>query len=106
MTERTRRLLAEHERETHFREALLSALQIAVFYEDAAGRYLGCNEAFSRALGVTAEELRRRTLPEVWPDRSYSDNHERDLRLLESGGVESYEGRLVDATGRWTAVWT
>ncbi|HLZ18096.1 MAG TPA: Cache 3/Cache 2 fusion domain-containing protein, partial [Smithellaceae bacterium] len=37
-----------------FMEALLSAMPIPVFYKDANLRYLGCNEAYSEYMGISA----------------------------------------------------
>lgn len=95
-----KRLLAEHERDRHFREALLAALPIPVYFKDAEGRYLGCNEAFCRLLGVQEESICGRTALDVWPGPVSEDYHRRDLRLLAAGGRETYEGTLVDAAGR------
>ncbi|MDX2081593.1 MAG: response regulator [Terrimicrobiaceae bacterium] len=99
-----RALLAEHETDRQFREALLAALPVAVFYKDAQGRFLGCNETFTRLVGVTEESIRGRLVTEVWSGPAYEGHHRRDLGLLASGGRESYEGVVMDVEGRERSV--
>ena len=52
-------------RTSRFSEALLSAIPTPAFYKDKEGRYLGCNSAFSEFMGVTSDQLRRKTIKEL-----------------------------------------
>jgi len=94
------RLNFQHERDAHFRDALFAALPIAVFFKDTSGRYLGCNEAFCERIGIRKEQLRGRTACEIWPSANVRHFHERDMDLLQHGGMQVYEGKILDAQGR------
>lgn len=51
----------------HFRESLLEALPLPVFYKDRRGRYLGLNEAFLRFFGAEREQLVGKTAWDIAP---------------------------------------
>jgi two-component system, sensor histidine kinase and response regulator len=85
--------------EAAFRKALLETLPIGVFYKDADGRYTGCNAVFSEVTGIPAETLCGKHPRDLWP-RDYSGVYEdKDAELLASGGVQIYQGRVLDASG-------
>jgi len=54
-------------RQRQFRESLLEALPIPVFYKDRGGRYLGLNRAFVRFFGAEREQLVGKTVWEIAP---------------------------------------
>ncbi|WP_246399447.1 PAS domain S-box protein [Geomonas silvestris] len=45
-----------------FSQMLIDCIPIPVFYQDVAGRYLGCNKAFEEVVGVTKRELVGRSM--------------------------------------------
>lgn len=89
----------ELKRHLTFLEALLIALPNPVFYKDREGRYLGCNEAFCRQLGVTPETIQGRTVFELWPSDLAQTYHQKDLDLMASGGSQVYESQVKNAAG-------
>jgi PAS domain-containing protein len=64
MAERSRlkKVEAELKRSLQFTESLLSAMPTPIFFKDAQGCYQGCNPAFTEIMGVSAEELRGKTV--------------------------------------------
>ena len=66
ITER-KRFESERLRNYKFTEALLHSIPIPVFFKDVKGLYLGCNEAFSRQMGVTSENIKGKTVMDLWP---------------------------------------
>jgi PAS domain S-box-containing protein len=89
----------QRERLLLFNEALMSAIPTPVFYKDRQGRYLGCNLAFSEVMGVTAEEIRGKTVFELWPSELARVYHEADLDLMANPHRQTYEGSVRDKDG-------
>ncbi len=83
-----------------FVEALLAAIPTPVFFKDAQGRYLGCNDAFTEQMGVTAEDLRGKTVYELWPSELAETYHQRDLELLRHPERQVYEFQVRDKDGQ------
>ncbi|MBN1935530.1 MAG: PAS domain S-box protein, partial [Anaerolineae bacterium] len=82
-----------------FTEALLSAIPTPVFYKDREGRYLGCNRAFSEIMGVTSEEMKGKTVFELWPSEHARTYHDKDLELMSNPARQIYEFTVRDQYG-------
>ncbi len=63
----------------------------AVFVKDLEGRYLMINSAGARFLGHTVDEVIGRTDAELFVPEVGRDIMERDRKVIESGGVQTYE---------------
>jgi len=87
------------ERNLRFTESLLLAIPTPVFFKDAEGRYIGCNSAFSEFMGVTAEQIRGKTVFECWPGEHARVYHERDLELIRNPVPQRYEFKVRDCHG-------
>jgi len=87
------------ERELRFTEALLSALPIPVFFKDADGIYLGCNKAFSDAVGYTSDELKGKTVFDIWPHELAQVYYDQDLEMLENPTHQAYETKVQTKNG-------
>lgn len=88
------------QRSLNFTESLLAALPTPVFYKDADGRYLGCNETFAELMGITAEEMRGKTAQELWPSEHAERYHQMDLELIQDPRLQIYEFEVRDKNGR------
>ncbi len=82
-----------------FLESLLEAIPVAVFFKDSTGRYIGCNEVFTRIMGVTSEEMAGKTVFELWPSAHAEVYHERDLELMRLRQHQTYEFEVKDKDG-------
>jgi diguanylate cyclase (GGDEF)-like protein/PAS domain S-box-containing protein len=82
-----------------FTEALLSAIPTPVFYKDKEGRYQGCNRAFSEIMGVTLEEMKGKTVYELWPSEQARTYHNKDLELMSNPARQVYEFEVRDKDG-------
>ncbi len=84
---------------TSLLSTLMDAIPNPIFYKDAKGRYLGCNRAFERELGVGKEEIRGKTVFEIAPLQLAMGYRRRDLELLATRGVQRYQStvRFADA---------
>ena len=90
---------AEIKRNLQFTESLLSAIPTAIFFKDAQGRYQGCNQAFTEIMGVTAQELRGKTVHELWPSEYAEVYHQKDLQLIKNPEHQVYEFEVKDKSG-------
>lgn len=89
----------ELQRSLNFIESMLAALPTPVFYKDTEGRYQGCNEAFTEVMGITAEQLRGKTVYELWPSEHAQRYHQMDLELLREPQLQVYEFEVKDKNG-------
>jgi PAS domain S-box-containing protein len=77
-----------------FSETLINTLPIPMFYKDAAGKYLGCNAAFSSFVGKTPEDLKGKTVYDFWSKEQADIYFQADQVLLQQGGQQTYETRV------------
>ncbi|MBN1487169.1 MAG: PAS domain-containing protein [Anaerolineae bacterium] len=87
-------------KQLRFTEALLAAIPTAVFFKDAQGRYLGCNNAFTEQMGVTTEKIKGKTVHEIWPSEQAEVYHQQDLALMAHPERQVYEFKVRDKDGQ------
>lgn len=88
------------ERILKFNEALLSAIPTPVFYKDKEGRYLGCNRAFTEIMGAASEQIKGKTVMELWPGEHAEMYHKKDLELMQNPARQLYEFKVHDKDGK------
>jgi PAS domain S-box-containing protein len=86
-------------RNHRFTEALLKSIPTPVFFKDTQERYIGCNEAFSLQMGVSAAHINGKTAMELWPGELSEMYHQKDMQLLENGEHQNYEYIIRDKEG-------
>ena len=82
-----------------FQQIFMDVIPIPVFFKDRDGKYLGCNEAFSKFLGRPKMDILGKSVFDLSPKRLADIYHARDIQLLSRGGVQSYESRVRSADG-------
>lgn len=87
-------------RNHQFTEALLKSIPTPVFFKDLEGKYLGCNEAFSQQMGVSSEEIKGKTVMELWPGELAEVYHQKDLQLMQNPEHQIYEYKIKDKNGK------
>ncbi|CAL96301.1 putative hybrid sensor and regulator protein [Azoarcus olearius] len=80
----------------HFTELLLESIPTAIYLKDADGRYLRFNRAFEEMYGIDREKWYGRRVLELVPGDEGRLMHKKDLELLQEGGHQSYEARIVN----------
>lgn len=97
----TERKKAEDElkRNVNFTNALLNAIPTPVFYKNREGLYQGCNRAFTELMGKTAEEIRNKTVYQIWPSEYAELYHQKDLELIQNPQRQVYEAAVKDKDG-------
>ncbi len=88
----------------NFYRALLEALPIPIYYKDAEGRYMGCNAAFERLIGLSCECLIGKTAREIMPQGEAAIQGAVDRELLSTPGVQAYEYAFENAEGTYYTV--
>jgi PAS domain S-box-containing protein len=82
-----------------FLQTLIDTIPSPIFYKDAGGRYLGCNGAFEKFIGLKRDEIEGKTVYGVAPKALADKYREMDLALLKKGGVQRYESKVRYADG-------
>jgi PAS domain S-box-containing protein len=90
----------EFKRTVNFLESLLKSIPNPVFWKDTDGRYQGCNPAFTEIMGVNSEQIRGKTVYELWPSEQASVYHQKDLELLKNPKQQTYEFEVKDKEGK------
>lgn len=97
--EELRRAHKELDDRNSFLNALLAAIPTPVFYKDNEGRYLGCNQAFIDQTGVASEEMKGRTVFDLWSAESAGILQREDQAMMETGKPRIYEKQITDKEG-------
>lgn len=91
------------EEKIQFLKTLLDTIPAPVFYKGRDEKYQGCNELFSsNVVGLPKESIIGRTINELpcsFSKQIASFHRKTDLKLLRSGGMESYESKVVCKNG-------
>jgi PAS domain S-box-containing protein len=86
-----------------FMETLIDSIPNPIFFKDVNGRYIGCNEHFSRAiLGLDRDQIIGRTvfqLPGIIPEELAQIYFCQDKKLFDEPGVQIYESMARCADG-------
>ncbi len=85
--------------QVQFLQTLIDAIPAPIFYKDAEGRYLGCNEAFTTCYGQTREEVIGKTVYDMAPRDLAEIYDTTDKALLKSAGIQKYEYSVMYADG-------
>ena len=83
-----------------FTDMLLLAMPMPVFYKDAQGRYMGCNDAFARVTGLSRRDIRGKMAAELWPAELATLHARHDEALHAGQGHQEYPGLLTDQHGQ------
>ncbi len=91
----------ESQTQTHFLKTLMNTIPVPIFYKDADGIYIGCNQSFvSFALGngKGVEDLvGKRVFDMGYPEDLAQKYHDADTALLTTGDSQVYEAQLPHA---------
>jgi len=80
-------------------QSALDALPTPIFFKDRAGRYQGCNRAFTELMGKRADELIGMSVYDLSPPDLARVYAEADEALMASGGQQRYETEVQPPGG-------
>jgi two-component system NtrC family sensor kinase len=83
----------------HFFQTVLETIPNPVYYKDAEGRYLGCNQAFGNFVGLRKDEVIGKTLRDLAPPALAPPHLEADQEVLRGRNSLTYEVEVVHADG-------
>ncbi len=83
----------------HFLQVLLDAIPTPVFYKDCQGRYLGCNFALEKCLGLSKQQVVGKTVHEIMPEDWAKRYARADQELFQHQSTQSYESSMTYADG-------
>ncbi len=84
----------------NFLQDLINTIPNPIFYKEASGNYLGCNEAFEKFLGKTKSEIIGKTVYELAPIDLADKYCQMDKVLFEERGVQIYESKVMHSDGK------
>jgi PAS domain S-box-containing protein len=82
----------------HFQQNLLDSIPTPVMFKDAELRYLGCNSAFERFVGLKKEKIIGKTVHEILDEETAGQEQTEDKKTLKKGNA-SYETTAVFKDG-------
>jgi len=76
----------------NFIETLLNTMKNPIFYKDIEGKYIGCNDAFTKFIGKSKDEIIGKTMYDFFQDQiDFCDIHgEVEKKLLNQEKVSDY----------------
>jgi diguanylate cyclase (GGDEF)-like protein/PAS domain S-box-containing protein len=89
-------MLQEH---VQFMHTLIEAIPSPLFYKDARGRYLGCNEAFLGYIGKEREAFIGKSVYDLAPSELAARYAAADELLFNAPGKQVYEAQVRYADG-------
>lgn len=95
VTKRTLALINQ----VRFQQNLIDSIPVPIYFKDTDLHYLGCNKAFEEALGFTKEHIIGKTAHEILPEKLARENHLKDLQLLKTGEIKTYQVSSVYPDG-------
>ena len=78
---------------------LIEAIPSPLFFKDAEARYLGCNQAFERFIGMAREAIIGKSVFEISPPDLAVRYHAADKALFDNPGVQTYEASVESSDG-------
>jgi len=82
-----------------FTARLLDTIPNPVFFKDENGRYLGCNTAFEKYLGIERRDLIGRSIHDIVPAAQADRYLAADRTLFEQRGTQTYQAEVRYADG-------
>ncbi|HMX17131.1 MAG TPA: EAL domain-containing protein [Rhodocyclaceae bacterium] len=87
------------EEQLRFIARLIETIPNPVFYKDTEGRYLGCNQAFEKFIGIPRDELVGRSVFDISPPDLAARYHAADQALFDHPGTQTYEASVAQPDG-------
>ncbi len=79
--------------------AIINAIAAPIYYKNAEGVFLGCNQAFSQFVGLPKESIIGKTVFDLTRDEYAQQYHEADMVLMKEGRNQVYETEVLDNNG-------
>jgi PAS domain-containing protein len=87
-----------------FLQQLIDTIPTPVYYKDAKGEYLGCNNAFEVYTGIPNREIVRKTDTTLFPSDMAVLSAEKDSQLMSRRGIQVYQAKFPHADQQYRDV--
>ncbi|MCU0848401.1 MAG: PAS domain S-box protein [Spirochaetes bacterium] len=81
-------------------QKLIETIPIPIFYKDAGDRYIGCNDAFSRIVGIEKKGIVGKTVFDIVPKKLADFYSQSDAELKKTGQKLVFESKFIDRDGK------
>jgi len=95
----------EIESKSNLIRSLFDAMPAPLFYLNADGIYLNCNQAFSTFLGMPRSAIIGKTAFEIAPVEQAATYQRMDLELIAQGGTQTYSSEAITDKGKRDVVF-
>jgi PAS domain S-box-containing protein len=83
----------------NFLQVLINTIPTPVFYQNPQGVYVGCNQAFEEALGLSHQQILGKKVYDILPQDLAEQYYQADKALFEQRGIQTYEGSILYKDG-------
>jgi PAS domain S-box-containing protein len=87
-----------------FLQQLIDTIPAPVYYKNAKGEYLGCNNAFEAYTGIPKREIVGRTDKALFPSDMAVLSAEKDFLLMSRRGIQVYQAKFPHADHQYRDV--
>ncbi len=87
-----------------FFQSLLDGIPFPIFFKDEAGVYTHCNQAFGDFIQTPTENIIGHTAYDISPADLAQIYHEKDLELIQNGGIQHYQSHVMQHSGKFRDV--
>ncbi|MBO3459552.1 PAS domain S-box protein [Aetokthonos hydrillicola Thurmond2011] len=84
----------------NFLQVLTDTIPTPVFYQNPQGIYVGCNQAFEEALGLSKQQIIGKSVFDLVPKDLAERYYQADKVLFDEQGVQTYEGAVLYQDGK------
>lgn len=90
------------QQQLRFLQQLIDTIPAPVYYKDAKGVYLGCNNAFEAYAGIPKRDIVGKTDTALFPSDMAVLSEEKDSQLVSRRGIQVYQAKFphADRTSR------
>lgn len=92
------------EQQLRFLQQLIDTIPAPVYYKNAKGEYLGCNNAFEVYTGIPSREIVRKTDTTLFPSDMAVLSAEKDSQLMSRRGIQVYQAKFPHADQQYRDV--
>ena len=85
---------------SYFLQVLIETIPGPVFYKDAKGKYLGCNEAFEDLFGIKRDSIIGKTVYDIASSELADRCRSMDNRTTSETGIQVYDVSLENRHGK------
>jgi PAS domain S-box-containing protein len=80
-----------------FLQQLIDTIPAPVYYKNAKGEYIGCNNAFEAYTGIQKHEMAGKTDVSLFPSDVAILSEEKDSQLMSRKGIQVYQAKFCHA---------